>query len=272
MPTRAPEIEGIEFDDAPEALAKGVHIENVTDDLDLIIQKLPNGAVKIALLDFKQRYRETVYTPAIDTVYHNHLMAYFDADLVGLCCDDVLHVPGLNTVPHRNIKLIPALRGTGISASMYELSNRVGGVLDHEIAIRIDHCKMLIAKGFVPVSLHFTPRPELGDNGPVEKFNLDPEAARKLITLLKSFNRETDFTDAKLRFITQFSHQGFLEGGKFMDRFENVSLMSEFNLEAMARVLIDWDLVIFQAEKRAPEEVIASIRKYIDRFKDLLEH
>ena len=189
-----------------------------------------------------------VNTPAISSVFHHHLDAFLDAELIGLCCDDILHVPGLNEVSHRNIKLIPELRGIGLSAFMYDLSNRVGGVLDKEIAIRLTHCKLLLRAGFVPVALHFTPRPDLG-SPVVAKYDLDPVAARKMILLLKSFNYENDFLDCKLRFITEFTHPKALDGTKFMDRFENVSGLSDLHFEALVQLLVDWDVIIRQSDE-----------------------
>lgn len=254
-------------------LDSGIVVSEVTPDsgLNFFLKRSENGRVIIALLDFRKRFDDVVSAKPLDDLFYDRLDVFAEGEVVGLVCDDVLQVPGLSEVAHRNIKLIPELRGTGLSALMYDLSNQVGGVLESEIAIRLDHAKLLLKAGFIPQSLHFNPRPDLGISQ-VEKFNLDPAMARKMMLLLKSFNRENDFLDCKLRFITEFAHHGALEGNKFMDRFENVSVLSDFNLDSLAQLLIDWDVLISKANVMNQEEVVRQIREYIDRFKRLLNH
>jgi len=251
----------------------GLLVPEVTPDseLSLFLKRSENGKVVVALLDFRERFEEVVSAGPVADLFYERIDVFARGEVVGLVCDDVLQVSGLSEVPHRNIKLIPALRGTGLSTYMYDLSNRVGGVLGSEIAIRLDHAKLLLKAGFIPKTLHFTPRPDLGSSM-VEKFDLDPAMARKMILLLKSFNRENDFLEAKFRFITEFVHQSEIDETDFMDQFENVSVLSDFHLDSLAQLLIDWDVLIIQSENLPPEKVIASIREYIDRFKRLLKH
>ncbi len=247
-----------------DELSEGIVVpfDNTAQDFSLFLHK-DRGGARAFVLDTAQKCMSQINSPELSFYRCGLQDKLKDFGIVGVCGDGV--IPTFPEVPHRDLKVLPELRGEGMATLLMDVLDRIDGVLEREIGFKIDRQRLLVGRGYMPIRVHFFPEHE--DVKTKESYVLNPKESKKIVSFIEAMYRR-NWVPERTPFALEFVHTTTeIYRGKFN---QSPGLSDEVGTD-LGSLIIQWDEFLSEESiGMDKDEASRQIRDFIDRFNSVI--